>query len=119
MPIIRLLAISALLPLGLCSLQSCAGVVATDKLPPSVWAQLVAGYSQELIIEFADSASKKNALLNLSRNEIELLKDYETLPLVFLRFHSAAALRDFLLMPSVVNAYEDRQEHLLFQKAKP
>lgn len=90
-----------------------------DKLPPSVWAQLSGGYSQELIIEFADFASKKNALLNLSPNEIELVKDYETLPLVFLRFHSAAALRAFLLRASVVNAYEDRQEHLLLQKAKP
>ena len=82
----------------------------------AVWAQLADGQSQDLIVEFADSASKQAALLSLPSNEFEVLKDYEELPLMYIRFRSAAALKALLANPLVVNAYEDRQEDLMPQK---
>ena len=59
------------------------------------------------------AAIKRDALSALPSGEIEILKDYEALPLMFLRFHSAAALKALLAQPSVVKAHEDRQENLM------
>jgi hypothetical protein len=50
---------------------------------------------------------KKDALSAVPDGQVEVLKDYPSLPLMFLRFHSADALRTLLARPSVKRAYEN------------
>lgn len=65
------------------------------------------------------AAIKCAALSTFPPGEIEILKHYELLPLLFLRFHSAAALKTLLANPLVVGAYEDRPESFLPQGLRP
>ena len=103
-----------------CSLAACTTAVGSDKVPQSVWPHLTNGKPQNLIVEFDDAANKRAVLSALPSNEVEVLKNYETLPLMHLRFHTSSALKALLANPSVVKAYEDRQENMLpQQRAKP
>lgn len=112
--------LAALLSLGCCSLAACTTAVGSDKVPQSVWPQLANGKPQDLIVEFKDAANKRAALSALPSKEVEVLKNYEALPLMHLRFHKAAVLKALLANPSVVKAYEDRQENMLpQQETKP
>lgn len=65
------------------------------------------------------AATKRDVISAPPSGHIEILKNYEVLPLMYLRFHSAAALKALLAHPSVVKAYEDRQENLMPQNSKP
>lgn len=65
------------------------------------------------------AAIKRDAISALSSGEIEILKDYEVLPLMLLRFHSTVALRTLLAQPSVVKAHENRQENFMPQDLRP
>lgn len=65
------------------------------------------------------AAIKRDVISALPSGHIEILKNYEVLPLMYLRFHSAAALKALLAHPSVVRAYEDMQENLIPQNSKP
>lgn len=65
------------------------------------------------------AAIKQDAMSALPSGEFEILKNYEVLPLMYLRFHSTAALKALLAHPSVVKAYEDRQENLMLQNSRP
>lgn len=120
MPRLQNLFLAALLSAGCCSLAACTTAVGSDKVPQSVWAQLTSGKPQDLIVEFNDAANKRAALSALPSKEVEVLKDYEALPLMHLRFHTSSALKALLANPSVVKAYEDRRENMLPQQgAKP
>lgn len=56
---------------------------------------------------------KQAVIAGMPSSEVEVLKQYDLLPLMFLRFHSTAALKALLAHPSVVQAYEDTQAHLM------
>lgn len=62
---------------------------------------------------------KRDAIDTLPPDQVEILKDYDALPLIFLRFRSAAALKALLDHPSVLRAYEDKQEHLMPRSVRP
>ena len=65
-------------------------------------------------------ASIKEAVISvLPSGQVEILKNYDSLPLMFLRFRSIATLKALLANPSVVKAYEDRQENLILRDSKP
>lgn len=59
------------------------------------------------------SIIKKKALSALPSGEFEVLKDYEMLPLLLVRFRTLAALKALLGQPSVKNVHEDRKENLM------
>jgi hypothetical protein len=61
------------------------------------------------------AAIKKAVISVLPSGQVEILKDYDSLPLMFLRFRSTATLKALLENPSVVKAYEDRQENLILK----
>lgn len=65
------------------------------------------------------AAIKRDAMSSLPSGNVEILKNYEALPLMFLRFHSTAALKALLAHPSVLKAYEDRKENLMLQNSRP
>jgi len=65
------------------------------------------------------AAIKEAAISVLPSGQVEVLKNYDALPLMFLRFHSTAALKALLANPSVVKAYEDRQENLMPRNSRP
>ena len=65
------------------------------------------------------AAIKRDAISSLPSGNVEILKNYEALPLMFLRFHSTAALKALLAHPSVLKAYEDRKENLMLQNSRP
>jgi hypothetical protein len=65
------------------------------------------------------AAMKQDAMSTLPPGKVEILKNYDALPLMFLRFRSTAALKSLLAHPSVVRAYEDRNEHLMPQNSRP
>ena len=72
--------------------------------------------SEAAIIRFKAeqfAALKKATLAAMPGGEIEILKDYDVLPIMFLRLHTRAALQALLAQPSFLRAYEDRQESLL------
>lgn len=64
------------------------------------------------------AAIKHDAMFALPPGEVEILKNYEALPLMHLRFHSAVVLKALLAHPTVVRAYEDRKENLMLQNSK-
>jgi len=65
------------------------------------------------------AAIKQDAMSSLPKGEVEILKNYDVLPLMFLRFHTTSALNTLLAHPSVVKVYEDRQENLMHQDSRP
>lgn len=65
------------------------------------------------------AAIKKAVISVLPSGQVEILKNYNSLPLMFLRFRSTATLKELLANPSVVKAYEDRQENLILRDSKP
>ncbi len=65
------------------------------------------------------AAIKEAAISVLPSGEVEILKNYDALPLMFLRFHFTATLKALLANPSVVKAYEDRQENLMPRNSGP
>ena len=65
------------------------------------------------------AAIKEAVISELPSGQVEILKNYNSLPLMFLRFRSAATLKALLANPSVVKAYEDRQENLILRDLKP
>lgn len=65
------------------------------------------------------AAIKQDAIATLPSGKVEILKNYDALPLMFLRFRSTAELKALLAHPSVVKAYVDRQEHLMPGSSKP
>lgn len=62
---------------------------------------------------------KQDAISALPSGTVEILKNYDALPLMFLRFHSTVALKALLARPSVVRAYEDRKENLMPYNLRP
>ncbi len=114
------LLIALVVGLGCCTMAGCATVGFSDKVSSLVWASWGDGQTRDLVVEFDHASNKQTALALLPAQEVEVLKDYDALPLMFLRFHSAASLKALLVNASVVNAYEDRQENKLPQrKEKP
>ena len=65
------------------------------------------------------AAIKEAVISVLPTGQVEILKNYNSLPLMFLRFRSTATLKALLANPSVVKAYEDRQENLMLRDSKP
>jgi hypothetical protein len=65
------------------------------------------------------AAIKRDAIAALPSGKVEILKNYDTLPLMFLRFHSTAALKQLLAHSSVVKAYRDRQENTTPRNSRP
>ena len=110
------------------------------RAPDEAWQRLAQGEPQDLIVVFDDAtireqaarldnrsgisrdeavirfkaaqyaALKKNVLSSLPAGEAEVLRDYDALPLMFIRFRSATALKALLAHPAVLRAYEDRRE---------
>ena len=97
----------------ICLAASCVSAIDVGKVPQSIWTRLARGESQVLIVEFESIASKTVAVDKLFAKNVEILKDYEALPLVYLRFHAPSALKDLLGNPTVVNVYENQHEKLL------
>ncbi|MEI8324525.1 MAG: hypothetical protein WCH44_04020 [Betaproteobacteria bacterium] len=62
---------------------------------------------------------KSDIMASLPAAHVEVLKHYESLPLMYLRFHRAADLRLLLLNPLVVNTYKDREENLMQKDSRP
>lgn len=96
------------------ALPGCAaapGVMPT--LSETVWSQLAAGQAQDLIVEFASLGDKPQALADLSTATVQVLKDFDALPMVLVRLRSAATLKTLLAHPAVVNVYQNQQENLL------
>jgi len=89
---------------------ACAGLATQDKAPQEVWERLARGEAQSLLVQFDAVASKSAALSALPAGEVEVLKDYAALPMMYLRFRSTKALQGLLAQPSVVRAYADRRE---------
>ena len=59
------------------------------------------------------AAIKADAISTLPSGKVEILKNYDALPLMFLRFRSAEALKALLAHPSVLSVHEDRKENLM------
>lgn len=99
-------------------MAACAGLVAKDKAPQEVWERLARGEAQDLLVEFDDAAIgaeryaglKRAALSALPSGTLEVLKDYDALPLMYLRFRTTQALKSLLAQPSIVRVYVDRKE---------
>jgi hypothetical protein len=106
------LLLSLLMGLGSCVVGGCAAAAA-PKLPDTVWTQLAAGQPQDLIVELASVAHKPAALAAMPAADVELLKDYDALPMMFVRFRTPAALKAWLANPATVNVYQDQQETLM------
>ena len=65
------------------------------------------------------AAIKEAVISALPSGQVEILKNYDSLPLMFLRFRSTATLNALLANPSVVKVYDDRQENLILRDSKP
>ena len=59
------------------------------------------------------AAIKADVISALPSGKFEILKNYDVLPLMFLRFRTAEALKTLLAHPSVLNVHEDRKENLM------
>jgi|GEM_PF-2790210 len=62
---------------------------------------------------------KADVISALPSEKVEILKNYDVLPLMFLRIRSAEALKTLLAHPSVLRVQEDRKEDLMRQESKP
>ena len=62
------------------------------------------------------ASTKRKVISSLPVGQTEVLKNYDTMPLMFLRFGSAQALRALLDRPEVLRVYQDRQEQLNLSK---
>jgi hypothetical protein len=65
------------------------------------------------------AAIKRDVMSTMPSGKVKILKNYDMLPLMFLRFHSTAALEALLAHPSVVKVYEDSQENLMHGNSRP
>ncbi|OIR06769.1 hypothetical protein GALL_110170 [mine drainage metagenome] len=99
-----------ILCLACVSVAACAGLAVRDKAPQEAWEKLARGEAQSLLVQFDAAASKSAALSALPAGEIEVLKDYDALPMMYLRFRSTHALQNLLAQPSVVRAFVNRRE---------
>jgi len=59
------------------------------------------------------AAIKAEVISALPSGKFEILKNYDVLPLMFLRFRSSEALKALLAHPSVLSVHEDRKENLM------
>jgi hypothetical protein len=59
------------------------------------------------------AAIKADVISTLPSGKFEILKGYDVLPLMLLRFRSAEALQALLAHPSVLSVHEDRKENLM------
>lgn len=59
------------------------------------------------------AAIKADVISTLPSGKVEILKNYDVLPLMFLRFRSAEALKALLAHPSILRVYDDRKENLM------
>ena len=59
------------------------------------------------------TSMKASVIATLPSGKVDILKDYDILPLMFLRIHSAEALKILLAHPSVLRVHEDRKEYLM------
>jgi len=59
------------------------------------------------------AAIKADVISTLPPGKFEILKNYDVLPLIFLRFRSAEALKALLEHPSVLSVHDDRKENLM------
>jgi len=82
-------------------------------LPEAVWAELARGQAQDLIVEFESVHLKAQALADLPASSVQVLKDFDGLPLVLVRLRTADALRALLAHTAVVNVYQNQQENRL------
>lgn len=64
-------------------------------------------------------ALKANVLSTLPSGMVAILKNYDVLPLMFLRFHSTEALKTLLMNPNVLGVHNDRDENMLIREKKP
>jgi len=104
---------------ALCCLMNLAvpGCAATPKLlrplPEAVWAELARGQAQDLIVEFESVHLKAQALADWPTASVQVLRDFDGLPLVLLRLRSTGALQALLAHAAVVNVYQNQQENRL------
>lgn len=59
------------------------------------------------------AAIKEGIISDLPCAQFEILKNYDVLPLIFIRFRTAEALRALLAQPSVLSVHYDRKENLM------
>jgi len=65
------------------------------------------------------AAIKRDAISMIPSEQIEILKDYDALPLMLLRFRSTAALKLLLAYKSVVRVYKDPKESSMRRQSRP
>jgi len=65
------------------------------------------------------AAIKADVISALPLGKFEILKNYDVLPLMFLRFRSAEALKALLAHRSVLTVYEDRKENMMLKEPRP
>ncbi len=65
------------------------------------------------------SAMKAAIMATLPSGKVEVIKNYDALPLMFLRFRSAEALKVLLAHPAVVRVYEDKKKSLMLREVSP
>ena len=65
------------------------------------------------------AAIKADVISALPLGKFEILKNYDVLPLMFLRFRSAEALKALLTHRSVLSVYEDRKENMMLKEPRP
>ena len=64
-------------------------------------------------------AIKAEVLATLPSGMVEILKNYDVLPLMFLRFRSTEALQTILENPHVLRVHSDRNESILIREKRP
>lgn len=70
-------------------------------------------FDDEVTIRFKAeryAAMKEKAIATLPSGSIQVLRDYDALPQMFLRFRTAEVLKQFLEPAVVVRAHEERRE---------
>jgi subtilisin family serine protease len=96
---------------------------ADDQAIAALRAKSLLSHDSAEIIELRATrfASVKRAVLSVvSRaSETEVVRDYDHLPMMFLRFRSAPAILEFLAKPKVVRVYENRIHHALLAESLP
>ena len=64
-------------------------------------------------------AIKADVLATLPSGMVEILKNYDVLPLMFLRFRSTEALQTILENPHVLRVHNERNESILIREKRP
>ena len=65
------------------------------------------------------AAMKRSALSAMPAGEFAVLEDYDSLPLIFLRFRTAGALNALLAQRAARRAYVDENKHITPERPKP